>query len=58
MSDTTCSFQVISLRLPTSLADDLRKSAAQSDRTLSAELRHAARLHLERQHSEEVSGSH
>ena len=57
MSDQNDSFQVISLRLPTSLAEDLRKAAEQSDRTLGAELRHAARLHLERQH-EEASGSH
>ena len=50
-------FTVLSLRLPSALAEELRKTARQADRSLSAEIRYAARRHVEQLTVEEVSGS-
>jgi hypothetical protein len=46
---------VVSLRLPRDLANEIRKSAVRNDRSVSAELRHAARRHVVDQPREEVS---
>jgi hypothetical protein len=37
---------IVSLRLPVDLANEIRKSAAANDRSMSAELRFAARRHV------------
>ena len=37
---------MISAKFPTDLVESLRDRARESDRTLSAELRHAVRMHL------------
>jgi predicted DNA-binding protein len=48
-------FQIVSAQLPTSLAERLRELAAENDRSFSAELRIAAREHLERADDQRVA---
>jgi hypothetical protein len=47
---------VVTLRLDRELAEGIRKSAASNTRTVSQELRHAARRHLQAQEQTGVSG--
>jgi hypothetical protein len=54
MSNTATQDSVIvAVRFPAEVADGMRKAAVANDRTVSAELRRAARLYLETQ---EASG--
>jgi predicted transcriptional regulator len=42
-------------KLPSALLNDVRQAAARSDRTVSAEIRHALKQHVARQREEGVA---